>query len=70
MIESKPKKEQPTNVMSIVGRPCPRREPPPTDAELAEYRRMLPALRRMMAEWDTVKGPNGCPVLRMVLTGD
>lgn len=69
MNESIPR-EGPANVTSIVGRPRPRHEPPPTDAELAEYRRMLPALRCMLAEWEAVKGPNGCPVLKMVLSGD
>ena len=57
----------------------PTRRPPARGsvAELAEYRRMRPMLvmlaqrapeiMAMMREWQTVKGPNGCPVLGSIL---
>lgn len=43
------------------------REPGPTDAELREYREMLPLLRQMMKEWESLKGAQGCPVMRGIL---
>lgn len=43
------------------------REPAPSDAEIREYREMLPRLRQMMTEWEQLKGAQGCPVMRGVL---
>jgi len=44
-----------------------RREPPPTDAEMEEYRRIRPRLLKMLDEWDRMTGPLGCPVANVIL---
>lgn len=43
------------------------REPAASDAELREYREMLPKLRQMLREWEQLKGANGCPVMQGIL---
>lgn len=45
----------------------PRREPPLTDAEISEYRRIKPLLQQLMVEWETLKSEKGCPVARSLL---
>jgi len=40
------------------------REPAASDEELAEYRRMLPILRKMIAEREILMGTQGCPVMK------
>lgn len=40
---------------------------PPTAEEIAEYRRIRPALLRMVEEWQIVRGPGGCPVMAHLL---
>jgi hypothetical protein len=59
-----------TNVTFLAGRQPRHHEPPASDDELAEYRRIRPLLLQMLAEWQTLKGPNGCPVARSLLTSD
>jgi hypothetical protein len=39
-----------------------------TPEELAEYRRIRPILLKMIAEWDTLRGQQGCPAMRHILT--
>lgn len=62
---------EPPNLGNVVelfaATPCPRRAPPPSEAELIEYREMRPRLLAMLAEWDTIKSSHGCPVARQVL---
>lgn len=58
-------------VVPMFGRPSQRpahREPPPTDAELAEYRRLKPLLVKMLDEWNAITASGGCPVARHILT--
>lgn len=43
------------------------RPPSVTHAEVAEYRELLPQMRQMLKEWQSVKGSNGCPVARSLL---
>lgn len=46
-----------------------RPEPPPSDAELAEYRRIRPQLLQMLAEWQKIRSM--CPLAtRLVSEGD
>lgn len=40
---------------------------PVTPEEVAEYRRMRPVLRQIVAEWPTLRGPSGCPAMRHIL---
>jgi hypothetical protein len=40
--------------------PLKRGQPPPTDDELAEYRRVWPQVLRMLNEWGDIKC--GCPI--------
>lgn len=45
----------------------PRHEPPASEAELAEYRRIRPLLLQMLAEWQTLRSSTGCPVMGQIL---
>lgn len=57
-----------SNVRSLFGMAArPRREPPLTDAEISEYRRIKPLLQQLMVEWETLKSEKGCPVARSLL---
>jgi hypothetical protein len=47
--------------------PTPLREPPASQAELAEYRRLRPLLLQMLKEWEAIKGSGGCPVARQIV---
>jgi len=38
-----------------------------TPEELAEYRRIRPALLKIVAEWATLRGQQGCPAMRHIL---
>lgn len=43
-------------------------EPPITEDEVAEYRRLRPELLKMMAEWRLVRSAKGgCPVFREII---
>lgn len=56
------------NVTHLFARnPAKRREPPLTDEEVAEFRRLRPLLAKMMADWEVLKSPSGCPVMHHVL---
>jgi hypothetical protein len=59
------------NVTQMFGRqPC-RKVPivdPPTSEEIAEYRRIKPLLLQIIQEWKILKGPDGCPVARQILS--
>jgi hypothetical protein len=46
----------------------PAREPPVTDAEIREYRRLKPLLLAMLNEWGRVKGM--CPMASRILSED
>lgn len=64
-----PEEVMPANVFKL--EPVRRstiREPQVTDAEIAEYRKLRPKLLRMLAEWEEIKGSNGCPVAHHILT--
>lgn len=43
------------------------REPAPSDAELREYRELIPKMRAIIREWEQLKGAHGCPVMRGIL---
>jgi hypothetical protein len=66
--ETEEEQDAAANVVRFLARSKPRREPPMTDEEIAEYRRIRPRLLRMLDEWDRLKGPLGCPVARHVVT--
>jgi hypothetical protein len=56
------------NVTQLFARnPAKRREPPLTDEEIAEFRRLRPLLIKMLADWGTLSGPTGCPVVHHIL---
>ena len=38
-----------------------------TPEELAEYRRIRPVLLKIVAEWPTLRGQQGCPAMRHIL---
>lgn len=55
------------NVVSFTearGNAVRKHQPPPSDDELAEYRAMLPILRMMIRERETLRGAQGCPIMR------
>ena len=56
------------NVIPLHAPPPRRREPPLTDAELREWRRLVPELRRMARQFETLT--TECPVARQVLAPD
>jgi hypothetical protein len=59
------------NVVALTWRHVIKREPPVTDAEIREYRQMIPRLRAMLADWDRLTAAQtGCPVARKVLDRD
>jgi hypothetical protein len=50
-------------------------EPPPTDDEIAEYRRIRPLLMRMLEQWPTLLKEHqaitsNCVLARKILAGD
>lgn len=45
-----------------------RREPGPSDAEMAEYRRMKPALLKMLQEWEVIK--TMCPIAKRLVADE
>jgi hypothetical protein len=59
-----------TNVVALFGRTHTKREAPPTDEELMEYRRIRPRLLQMLREWDALKSQSGCPVARAIFDSD
>jgi hypothetical protein len=57
------------NVRSLfTARPASKREAPPTNAEILEYRRIRPRLLKMLDEWEVVR--DECPLARKILQGD
>lgn len=56
--------EHPDNVVPLYS-PSRRREPPLSDAELAEWRRMAPQLRIALRQLQTLS--TECPVARQLL---
>lgn len=57
-----------SNVVSIATRPA-LREPPITQAELAEYRRLRPQLIQMLADWKKLTNEHGCPIASQIIHG-
>lgn len=60
---SEQREEHPNNIVPFAA-PL-RREPPLTAAELAEYRRLRPALIQMLEEWAKLR--IGCPIARRTI---
>jgi hypothetical protein len=42
-------------------------EEPVTREEIAEYRKMKPILRQIVAEWPVLRGADGCPAMNFIL---
>lgn len=53
----------PGNVVPFA--PPPHWEPPLTAVELAEYRRLRPALLQVLEEWQKIR--TGCPIARQTI---
>lgn len=54
-----------SNVIPLRAPPARRREPPLTDAELREWRRLVPQLRRMARQMEILT--TECPVARQLV---
>ena len=63
-MSNKNPEDRPSNVVPFAA-PA-HREPPPTAAEIAEYRRLRPALLQMLEEWQKVR--IGCPIARRTIS--
>lgn len=68
MSEKHPNAGGPGNVYPLFP-PDPNRDQP-TPEELAEYRRMLPLLRQLLADWEALKSKQGCPVFHRITMSD
>ena len=64
MSNAEHQEDQPTNVIALHP-PAPRRDPPLTPAELAEYRRLRPLLLQMLEEWHRVR--MACPIAQRAI---
>jgi hypothetical protein len=75
-IQNSDQETEPSNVVSFAAvAHKSRTELPPTDEELAEYRRMRPALLAMIAEWPKLLKQHqaitsNCVLAKQILSGD